>query len=136
MSLVGAETAPTATHEVADPQDTALNRLFVAPAGAGVARSFQLLPFQRSASTNWWRVFRENHPTAMHRVAGLQATPVREACVVPTGLGVLWAVQVEPFQTSASVTVSLGFADPALPTATQSVRGELPGWRMRGPDRA
>jgi hypothetical protein len=119
MSLVGAETAPTATHEVADAQDTALNLIFVTPVGSGVARSFQLLPFQRSASRNWWRVFRENHPTAMHRVADLQATPVRAACVVPAGLGVLWAVQVEPFQTSASVTVSLGFAGTALPTATQ-----------------
>ena len=77
-----------------------------------------MLPFQRSASRNCRCVLRENHPTAMHRV-DLQATPVREACVVPTGLGVVWAVQVEPFQTSASARVSLGFAGTASPTATQ-----------------
>jgi hypothetical protein len=61
-----------------------------------------------------------NDPTAVHAVADGHDTPPRTLLVAPAGLGVVWIVQLVPFQASANVAVA---AAPLVndPTAVQTV---------------
>jgi hypothetical protein len=106
---------------VSDVHDTPVRAAGVAAAGLGVARSFQLRPFQRS--DNVWGADAndvEKTPTAMHALLDVHDTPPS----MPNGdLGVRRTFQLRPFQRSAS---SLPFPaalvnPPRCPTAMQAL---------------
>jgi hypothetical protein len=79
-----------------------LLRLGVPVVGLGVGWIVQLVPFHRSASVVLGNAFVvEYPPTAVQAVAALHDTPPSVASVAPDGIGVLWIVQLLPFQPSA-----------------------------------
>src|SRR5205807_1475484 len=93
---------PTAVQSVAVGHDTLLNT-GEPVAGLGVVWIAQPLPFQRSARVLSGKLFVvEYPPTAVHAVAALHDTPVSDALTVPVGSGVVWTVQLVPFQRSAT----------------------------------
>ncbi len=98
---------PTAVHAVVDVQDTPVRELLVAPAGAGVGRMVQVVPFHDSTSCIGLLGTVKYRPTAVQAVADVQDTPLRELLVAPAGLGVVWMVQVVPFHTSTNVLLVL-----------------------------
>jgi hypothetical protein len=109
---------PIAVHAVAVVHTTPVSGAPCAPAGLGVLWIDQVLPSQRSAKDA-----EEGRPapTAVHAVVEVHDTlrsPVTSRPPGPrtTGLGVLWIVQLVPFQTSASVSPA-----PVPPTASQAV---------------
>src|SRR5579863_3692625 len=80
------------------------------PFGLTIACSAQLVPFQRSARFE---------PVAVQAAAAVQETPVRSLKPDPLGFGVLWMVQPDPFQSSASVAELVAVEEP--PTASHAV---------------
>ena len=72
----------------------------------GVSWIVQLVPFQTSANVNWTPAIRKC-PTAVHAVFEVHDTPYRKLSGALVALGVLWIVQLLPFQRSASVTFVL-----------------------------
>jgi hypothetical protein len=62
------------------------------------------VPSQRSASVTGVPVLSVLFPTAVHAVAEMHDTPDSLLACAPLGLGVVWIVQLVPFQRSASVT--------------------------------
>src|SRR6516165_2157256 len=83
---------PTASHAVAEMQETPESPLEAWPAGFWVAWMVQVLPFQTSASV--WNVLPvENWPTASHAVAEVHETPSSWLLVAPAGSWGVWAVQ-------------------------------------------
>jgi hypothetical protein len=77
------------------------------PSGLGVVWIAQLLPFQASANVTGlgrtpsalpWL------PMAVHALAELHDTPDSRLDGAPAGLGVVWTLQLDPFQRSANVT--------------------------------
>lgn len=83
--------------------------------GLGVGWTFQLLPFQRSASVTSPPLL-PDAPTAVQAVADVQLTPSSLAPVAPVGRGgVGWIFQLVPFHRSASGR------PPELPTAVHEV---------------
>ncbi len=89
---------------VAEPQDTPASDPEVAPAGSGVARICQVVPFQASASvTSACATVSWDDPTAVQAVADRQDTPLRPLISALAGLGVTWTCQLVPSHASASV---------------------------------
>src|SRR4029077_18556783 len=72
----------------------------------GVVSIAHELPFQRSASVNSAPEPLEYLPTAVHSLATVHDTPLRELPLDPVGLGVAWIAQAVPFQRSARVRPS------------------------------
>jgi hypothetical protein len=98
-------------------QDTPLNWLEDAPAGAGTGSAVQLDP------VHFWLTSELElpvvlAPTAMHQLA-VHDTPLSVLLVAPGGLAGLATVQAEPFDVSASWNVPLLLV--YEPTATQAV---------------
>lgn len=91
---------PTAIQFVAVVHAIPSKRL-ICGLGLGVDWTFQLLPFQRSASVRP-RPSLSNLPTAVQAVADVQLTPSSSAEVVPVGTEVGWIFQLVPFHRSAS----------------------------------
>jgi hypothetical protein len=75
-----------------------------APAGAGMGRVFQVLPFHRSASGDGLGVLGPEAPVAMQNERVGQDTAPRMLPWAPPGLGVGWTRQVVPFHRSARAT--------------------------------
>ena len=96
-----------------DVQDTADKELEVAPVGLAAGKTFQATPFHDSA-----KAFEAEDPTAIQAVAEVQETPERKLSV--DGFGVDWMLQVDPFQTSATVD-RVPVLENADPTAMQAV---------------
>ena len=87
-----------AVHDAHDTPWRTLNK----PVGLGVLWIVQLVPFQRSARGTFEPLVATN-PTAVHAVPAVHDTPFTPLSGTPAGLGVLWSVQLVPFQASASV---------------------------------
>jgi hypothetical protein len=112
-------------HIVAEAHDTPSNWMLSKPLfGPGVLWIDQLEPFQRSASLEP-NAKVAGPPTAVHAVAAVQDTA---PSVAPERLGVVWTVQVLPFQTSAKV-LSCTLSNP---TAIQAV-AEVHDTPLRAP---
>jgi len=90
---------------LAHVHDTALRK---PAAGLAMGWMAHLRPFQRSASGPL-----PLYPTAVHRRADVQDTPVSAMMAVPAGLGVRWIRHRPPFQRSASVKEWSKVTDPA-----------------------
>ena len=96
---------PTATHMLADAQDTPANDgapvpRFVQSPSSGVGRTVHLAPFQRSTSDS-----HPSEPTAKHeRMEGQDTASSRTPPnAAGRGLAVRWRRQLLPSQRSASV---------------------------------
>ncbi len=90
--------SPTASHALADAQETSLSWLLVAPRGLGVAWMLQPPPFQVSASVSLVLPL-TNKPTAVHAVAEVHEIPV--SCPALASW-MLMTVHVPPLSRSAS----------------------------------
>jgi hypothetical protein len=75
-----------------------------APAGAGMGRVFQVLPFHRSESGDGLGVLGPEAPVAMQNERVGQDTVPKMLPWAPRGLGVGWTRQVVPFHRSARAT--------------------------------
>ena len=94
---------PTAVQAVAEMHETPdswLNLLWL-----GVGSIVQDVPSQRSASVAATLTSTES-PTAVHAVAEVHDTPYRPENGSAPLLGVVWIVQLDPSQRSASVTAA------------------------------
>ena len=96
---------PVAVHAILVVHDTPFRALALAPLGLGVPWIVQLVPFQRSASVDWTPALLWYSPVAVQTVLVVHDTPLRALSLAPVGLGVLWIVQLAPFQLSASVAI-------------------------------
>src|SRR6185295_4317990 len=103
---------PAATQELAETQETPRRATCPSLAGAGLAVTDQVLPFQRSE-----RAFGspplEELPTAMQKISDVQEIASSTASVAPEGFGADWVAHSLPFQRSTNGLLA------ALPTATQ-----------------
>ena len=102
------ENWPTASHAVADVQETPLSWLLVAPDGIGVVWMVQFVPSQRSASSPL-----PVSPTASHAVAD-----VHEMLVSDPLPGMFTSAHVVPLRCSA---IRVPPARPVFPTAMHEV---------------
>jgi len=93
---------PTALHALSAGQDTLENPLAVLPGATATLCVAHAVPFQRSASGTVL-VPLKNDPTAVHAFGARHDTPLRDGSEPPAGMGVLWMVQVVPFQASAQI---------------------------------
>lgn len=92
---------PTAVQADAELQETPANVASMAVAGIGVGRIVQAVPFQDSASGPADAC----HPTAIHREADEQDTPVSTLVFhFGSGTGTGWIAHLVPFHFSASGT--------------------------------
>ena len=80
--------APVVVHADGDVQDTEPMKTPCAPAGAGMGRVFQVLPFHRSASGFGWGVLGPEPPLAIQNEAVGHDTPPKLLPRAPPGLGV------------------------------------------------
>src|SRR5580658_1053345 len=103
--------SPTAVQSATDEQETPQNLLETMPVGCGMDCNVQLLPFQRSASTNPLYV-----PTATQAVVVGQETPASSLAVLDGGGAVVWIAQLLPFQRSAN-SVPADLVAYVIPTA-------------------
>src|SRR6266516_4226862 len=115
--------SPTAAQAPAELQETPVNRpctMPCGPVGVGVGTTFQVVPVRASASVtsspleNQWPTAVQSVPPDRQEAADSTLRPPG-----PAGSGVDWAVQADPFHSSASVPV----VAPACrcPTAVQAV---------------
>ena len=94
---------PRAVQALAAEQDTRASP--PPPDGVGVVSICQLDPCHCSASVcPVPEPFRKYDPTAVQVPSAVQDTPDSRLRVAPAGLGVVWIVQLLPFQRSARVT--------------------------------
>jgi hypothetical protein len=115
---------PTATHAVLDVQVTALRSLSSAPLGRGRSSADQRLPFHRATTGCDWPG--SAIPTAVQSLLEAHATPFSRVHVTPAGVGIVWIVQLLPFQCSASMWSTWPppgsvLAVAKVPTATHAV---------------
>jgi hypothetical protein len=96
--------SPVVVHAEGDVQDTWPMKTACAPAGAGMGRIFQVLPFHRSASGVGLGPVMPEPPMAIQNESVRQDTPPKLLPADPEGVGVGWTRQVVPFQCSARVT--------------------------------
>lgn len=113
---------PPASHVVAPTQDTPLRA--VKAVGPGGACSVHEVPFHTAPMLGLSPEVSLYWPTASQNFAVAQETPVKPADVALGGLGIVWALQDDPFHTSPppEPTVSQKAADmqetelaPAIP---------------------
>ena len=110
---------PTASHAVAEMQDTACKLLMAAPVGFGVVWIVHAAPFQRSAKVR--KVLPSLHaPTAVQAAAEVHETPLNEDLTAPVGTWVDSSDHVVPFQRSAKVVEAKELFS-QKPTALQAV---------------
>ena len=93
---------PTAWHVLSAGQDTLDNPLAVLPRTTATLCVVQFVPFHRSARGTVLDPVK-NEPTAVHAFGAVHDTPLREGSDPPPGIGVLWMVQLVPFQASAQI---------------------------------
>ena len=105
---LGISSQPTAWQPVAAEraQDTPVSVLVVALARAGTGSIVNRPPRQDSASAALWPVPAMEVPVATHEVADAQEAAISEPPTAPAGSGTICAVHRDPFQLSASETVS------------------------------
>jgi hypothetical protein len=96
--------SPVVVHAEGEVHDTGPMRTPCAPAGAGMGRIVQVVPFQRSASGIGLGPVMPEPPMAMQNEPVGQDTPPKLLPCAPVGLGVGWTRQAVPFQCSAKVT--------------------------------
>jgi hypothetical protein len=94
---------PVVVHADGDVQDTDPMKTACAPAGAGIGRILQDLPFQRSASGIGLGVLKPEPPAAMQNDCVGHDTPPKLTPGAPVGLGVGWICHRVPFHRSAKV---------------------------------
>src|SRR5262249_10716260 len=90
--LLPVRDSPTASHAVADVQETPLSLLMTAPLTSWVLLIVQSLPFHSSASVCSLPPLMVAWPTASHRDAETQATSLSWLEVTPAGFGVDWTL--------------------------------------------
>ena len=114
---------PTAVHMVEEEHETAASWVNSDPAGLGVDRIVQVVPFQASARVTVLPPPPDGveDPTAMQAVALAHETPTRLLSLEPATFGVGTMLQMVPFQLSASVVDVPPTGSLAVPTAMQLV---------------
>src|SRR3954470_2805019 len=80
---------PTATHAVAEVQDTPEKALSMVPA-CGTVCSSQLLPFHRAASANSVPVLSTKLPTAVQALGAVHDTSSNSPVTKSAGVGTFW----------------------------------------------
>src|SRR5437588_169713 len=95
---------PVAVQAVLVVHDTPFEALAFALAGLGVLLVPQLVRFQAAATVSSTPSRLPQNAALAMSVLVVHDTPFRALDLAPVGLGVLWIVQLLPFQTSASVT--------------------------------
>ena len=89
-------------HVTVDGHHTLVSVLDCVPGGGGVAWACQVVPVRPSASAVVLPASIDD-PTAMHVPAAVQDTLVSELPEEPARVGVVWGLQLLPFQLSASI---------------------------------